>query len=113
MRIRDVEVEGQIIPLRDDVKYKRFKSYDQFQEEFLNLNPGYKELDDHSVCEDKEYRVYKIMLQPRKVPAGHYVRETWTCFVFEKQDIENIEHEYNMNVEEHFTMFYDQPQYDD
>lgn len=118
MRIRDVEVDGQIISLRDDAKYKRFDSYDQFQEEFLNLNPGYKELRDengfsHDVCEDNEYRIYRIMLQPRKVPAGFYVRETWTCFVFEKDDIESIEHEYNMTVEDHFRFFYDQPRYDD
>ena len=88
----------------------------EFQEEFLNLNPGYKELDDengfsHSVCEDKEYRVYKIMLQPRKVPAGHYVRETWTCFVYEKEDIESIEHESKMIAEEEHRLFYRQDEY--
>ncbi len=117
MRIRDVEVDGQIISLRDDEKYKRFNSYHQFQEEFLNLNPGYKELRDKSgfkagVCEDNEYRVYRIMLQPRKVPAGFYVRETWTVFVFEKEDIESIEHEYNMMMEDSHKLLYDQDEYD-
>lgn len=116
MRIRDTEVDGKIISLRDDYKFKRFDSYHQF-EEFLNLNPKYKELSHEdictfSVCEDKEYRVYRIMLQPRKVPAGFYVRETWTCFVFEKDDIESIEHEYNMMVEENHRLFYDQDEYD-
>ena len=115
MRIRDVEVDGEIISLRDDEKYKRFDSHDQFQEEFLNLNPGWEDGNDfnYGVCQDKEYRIYKIILQPRKVPAGHYVRETWICFVFEKDDIESIEDEYNMLVEDHFRDFYDQPRYDD
>ncbi len=98
-------------------KFKRFDSYHQF-EEFLNLNPKYKELSHEdictfSVCEDKEYRVYRIMLQPRKVPAGFYVRETWTCFVFEKDDIEMYASEAKSASEENHKLLYDQQHYDD
>lgn len=90
-------------------KFKRFGSCGQF-DEWLNSNANLEQKDFEAICDDYEHRVYWVS---ENLAGGFTTTITWTCFVFEKEDIEMYASEAKLDSEENHKLLYDQQYYDD